>query len=92
MEHLAGRLPVKRDPFVRHEESAGVSGVERLRGYYDEARNRLRQYLGRDDGECGATCCCTGCCWLLTSVVFEGFCCYCLQLLPWLRLLPGLQH
>ncbi|KAK4314760.1 hypothetical protein Pmani_013961 [Petrolisthes manimaculis] len=32
----------------------GVSNVDKLRGYYDEARIRLKNYLGREDGEfCG---------------------------------------
>ncbi|XP_063850095.1 uncharacterized protein LOC135094175 isoform X4 [Scylla paramamosain] len=35
--------------WVEEEEGGGVSGVERLRGYYDEARSKLKSYLGRED-------------------------------------------
>ncbi|XP_045101062.1 cell wall integrity and stress response component 2-like isoform X2 [Portunus trituberculatus] len=32
------------------EEEGGVSGVEKLRGYYDEARNKLKSYLAMGSG------------------------------------------
>lgn len=63
MEHLDGRTAGKKDQIVWQPDDSdggggaggsGISNVDKLRGYYDEARNRLKNYLGREDGEfCG---------------------------------------
>ncbi|XP_064120400.1 uncharacterized protein LOC135225065 [Macrobrachium nipponense] len=50
MEHDLNRKGVKNDPPVGHDslgegKEGGLSSVEKLRGYYDEARNRLKNYL-----------------------------------------------
>lgn len=49
MDHEAARN-VKLAPFVSNGQDS-VSNVDKLRGYYDGARNRLKSYLGREDGE-----------------------------------------
>lgn len=47
MDHEAARS-VKPPPFISHGQD-NVSNVDKLRGYYDGARNRLKSYLGRED-------------------------------------------
>ncbi|XP_068241198.1 uncharacterized protein [Palaemon carinicauda] len=54
MEHDPNHKGVKIDPFEGHEnygegKEGGLSSVEKIRGYYDEARNRLKNYLGREE-------------------------------------------
>lgn len=49
MDHEAARS-VKAPPFISNGQDT-VSNVDKLRGYYDGARNRLKSYLGREDGE-----------------------------------------
>ena len=52
MDPAATRRIGRKDQQVWvEEEEGGVSGVERLKGYYDEARSKLKNYLGREDGE-----------------------------------------
>ncbi|XP_069164917.1 uncharacterized protein [Procambarus clarkii] len=56
MENHRRRKPVKQETFLWHDQDGtsgghgGVCNVHKLRGYYDEARHRLKNYLAMGSG------------------------------------------